>query len=405
MKRLFIIAILFLSCVISNAQDVVPVPRSIYANTLTPTIGSTTYLNSDVAMLDLAARWKKIVKATPWDQKAWRNLFFATFLAEKNSLTELNTDEVKKPKTAIVLRKMKETLPDSYVFNLCACHFWIESEWGKWDKEILRNAVKMIPDSAYDEDVLRLANILWERDCGNEKGLKNLYERMYYRRFFPYKEMRYGWNLLQSMSKDAIFIAHDAMELEPVKMIQEVFEKRQDITVIPCRYIANREFTDEICRMLRIKPFVLKKKKDVSREDYVEKFTMHLIKETKRPLYQPFDMINYSNICRDSLYNEGLLLKYSNKRYDNLGVLLRNVKEVYDMKYLTEPTLVNDDSYFDNMDEEKILLSFTYVVKLFRKRGLKTEANSLYDIILGYMDKNKDHSFRRKLNDILRISE
>lgn len=401
MKRIFIIAVLFLSCVISNAQDERPIPRTVDENTLTPTVGSTNLLYSYVALVNLAAEWKKIVKATPWNQQAWRNLFFATFLAEKNSLTKLNTDDKKNPQTALVLRKMKEAVPNSYVFNLCACHFWIESEWGIWDKKILRDAVKLIPADAYDEDILRLAKMLWKKDCDNEKGLKDLYRRIYDRRFYPYKEMRYGWNLLQSMSHNAIFIAHDDMELEPVKIIQEVLGERQDVTVIPCQYITNREFTDEICRKFHIKRFALKKKADVSKEEYVEQFTMHLIKETNRPLYQPFDMINYSNLCMDSLYNEGLLMKYSNKRYDNISVLLHNLKEVYDLKYMTEPSLVQDNTYFDNMDEDKILLTLAYVVKLFRKRGLETEAQSLYRVILESIHRNENYGFMQKLNDLL----
>ena len=128
---------------------------------------------------------------------------------------------------------------------------------------------------------------------------------------------------------------------------------------------------------------------------------MHLIKETNRPLYQPFDMINYSNLCMDSLYNEGLLMKYSNKRYDNISVLLHNLKEVYDLKYMTEPSLVQDNTYFDNMDEDKILLTLAYVVKLFRKRGLETEAQSLYRVILESIHRNENYGFMQKLNDLL----
>ena len=334
MKRLFIIAVLFLSCASGYAQW--GAPKKIDASFYEP-YKSVFYLNQ-------AGAWKKVVKESPENQEAWRNLFFATFLAERNSLTELNTDDIKKPKTALVLRKMKEAIPDSYVFNLCACHFWIESEWGEWDKGILRKTVELMPGNAYDDDVQRLARMVWEKECNNKELLAKIYYRVYDKHFYPYREMRYGWNLIQSMSKNAILIAHDAMEFQTVKIIQEVLEERRDITVIPFQYIFNREFTDTICKMLHIKPFVLKGKKDVSKENYVEKFTMHLIKETKRPLYQPFDMINYSSLCMDSLYNEGLLMKY---------------------------------------------------------RGLKIEAKSLYDIIQAYIEKNTDNAVKFLVIDIL----
>ena len=403
MKRFFIIAVMFLSCVIANAQDVKPMPPDVHGYSIDNMYPSYSrdYMYPGGLKL-LAAEWKKVVKENLQDRNAWRNLFFATFLYEKNSLTELNTDEEKMPMTALVMRKMKDAVPDSYVFNLCACHFWLEKEWGKWKKGILRKAVEMIPADAYDEDVLRLAKLLWEKDCNNDKLLTKVYYRIYDRHLYPYREMRYGWNLVKSMPQNAIIVAHDDMELEPIKIIQEVLDERQDITVIPSKFIFSSEFRDSICKRLDIKPFVLnlKKNKGITDEDYVAKFTMHLIKETKRPLYQPFDMINYSGLCLDSLYNEGLLVKYSDKRYDNISVLLNNVRNVYDLKYLTEPPLVKDQN-FDYTNEHKILISLTYVVKLLRKRGLYKDENYLYSIIIEFGRKNADPTLAREVSDIL----
>ena len=394
MKRLFIIAVTFLSCLIANAQDIVPRVvdvRDVYKDI---------YHRGRIGISQMGA-WKNVVKESPQNQQAWRNLFFATFIGEGNSLSGLNTDDFKKPRTALVMRKMKETIPDSYVFYLCACHFWLEKEWGKWDKDILRKAIELMPNDAYEEDVLRLARMLWEKDCNNKELIAKVYRMIYDKQSYPYREMRYGWNLMQSMPQNSIFIAHDAMDYEPLKVIQEALDERQDITVIPCQFIANREYTDSVCKMLKIKPFVLKKSENVTKEDYVAKFSMHLVKETKRPLYQPFDMINYSNVYMDSLYNEGLLMKYSSKRYDNIGVALRNVKDVYDLKYLTEPPLVRYTQYFDNINEHKIVLALANTVKLFRKRGLTTDANHLYNIIQTYVKKNTDNYLADRIKEII----
>ena len=391
MKRLFIMAVTFLLCLTANAQDIEPIVFDM----------KNVSINNDKGkMIGLMGAWKKVVEKYPQNQRVWRNLFFATFIGEGNSLSDLNTDDFKKPRTALVMRKMKEAIPDSYVFYLCACHFWLEKEWGKWDKDILRKAIEMMPYDACDEDVLRLAKLLWEKDCNNDKLLTKVYYRIYDKHLYPYREMRYGWNLVKSMPQNAIFVAHDAMELEPVKIIQEALDERKDITVIPYKFIFSSEFRDSICKRLDIKPFVLKKKKDITDGDYVAKFTMHLIKETKRPLYQPLDMINYSNLCMDSLYNEGLLVKYSDKRYDNISVLLNNVRNVYDLKYLAEPPLVKDLNY-DSTNEHKIVMSLTYVVKLLRKRGLRNEANYFHSIIFEFCVKNADGPLVRRVSDIL----
>ena len=397
MKRLFIIAILFLSCVITNAQEVKTMPRDVDVSLCS---GYIRHSYPVVGLVNLAAEWKKVVKEDPQNQRAWRNLFFATFLFEKNSLTELNTDNFLNPKTTLVMRKMKEAIPDSYVFYLCACHFWLENEWGKWKNDILCKAVELLPHDAYSEDLLRLAKMLWEKECNNDELLNKVYYRIYEKHFYPYREMKYGWNLVKSMPQNAIFVAHDDMDLGPIRIIQSALDERRDITVIPCQFVSSSEFRDSICKMLRIKPFTLKKKKSIADEDYVAKFTMHLVKETKRPLYQPFDMINYSSICMDSLYNEGLLMRYSDRRYDNISVLLNNVKNVYDLKYLTEPPLVKEVN-FDSTNEHKILISLTYAVKLLRRRGLNNDANNLYGIISEFIRKNVDGSLPGEINDIL----
>ena len=93
-------------------------------------------------------------------------------------------------------------------------------------------------------------------------------------------------------------------------------------------------------------------------------------------------------------------MKYSDKRYDNISVLLNNVRNVYDLKYLAEPPLVKDLNY-DSTNEHKIVMSLTYVVKLLRKRGLENEANYFHSIIFEFCVKNADGSMARRVEDIL----
>ena len=53
--------------------------------------------------------------------------------------------------------------------------------------------------SSTREDVLRLARMLWEKDCNNKELIAKVYRMIYDKQSYPYREMRYGWNLMQSM--------------------------------------------------------------------------------------------------------------------------------------------------------------------------------------------------------------
>ena len=85
MKRFFIIAVMFLSCVIANAQNVKHMPSDVYGystDNMYPSY-SRDYMYPG-GLKTWVAEWKKVVKENLQDQKAWRNLFWATFLYEKD---------------------------------------------------------------------------------------------------------------------------------------------------------------------------------------------------------------------------------------------------------------------------------------------------------------------------------
>ena len=78
----------------------------------------------------------------------------------------------------------------------------------------------------------------------------------------------------------------------------------------------------------------------------------------------------------DSLYNEGLLLKYTGKRYDNTLVALHNVREVYDLNYLTQPLFMYDhgsSQYVDN----NVVYCLQNLIDRFDDFGYKEAARRL----------------------------
>ena len=84
---------------------------------------------------------------------------------------------------------------------------------------------------------------------------------------------------------------------------------------------------------------------------------------------------------RDSIYNEGLVLKYSPKPYDNFSVAMHNVKEVYNLEYLAEPDLVYDDWETSGMTDMNHVTLLANLISKFRKKGDKAQAERLYGIL------------------------
>lgn len=327
--------------------------------------------------------WQKKVDANPKDQWAWRNLFRATYYHDQftNGWGE-NQDE---SRTADVLRKMENTLPDSYVVNLCKGRFCLSTDEAAKRGDNIYKAIKYMPEDACAEDINYLACRLWSIDPYN-KDVGNLFTEAYQKRNFPARIMHYNRNMLLSMQSGALYFANGDANTAPMKMIQEALKERQDVTVIPISYLHVETFVKAICKRLNIhQPKI--DVQDFGRfgeewyKHYESCLIMYLINESKRPAYFSTDILTHTKLNKDSIYNEGLVLKYSPKPYNNFDVAMHNVKEVYSLEYLAEPDLVYDSwETSERMDLNHVTLLANLIGK-FRKKGDKAQAERLYNIL------------------------
>ena len=288
--------------------------------------------------------WQKKVDANPKDEWAWRNLFRATNYYDMftGGFGE-NQDE---SRTAGVIRKMEATLPDSYVLNLCKGRFCLTTDEAAKRGDNIRRAIELLPDEPCAEDVDYLACRLWSIDPDNHL-VKELFTKAYQKRWFPGRIMQYNRNMLLSMQAGALYFANGDVVTAPMKMIQDALEERQDVTVIPISFLHSKTYMDALYKRLNIKPLTIDvqnygKYGDEWYKHYEADIIMYLIKESKRPTYFSTDILSHTLIDKDSIYNEGLILKYSPRQYNNFDVAMHNVKEVYNLEYLATPDLVYD---------------------------------------------------------------
>ena len=372
MRKTIVIILALVSHCIANAQQAETI-ESITANSHEPEWYAAQ-----------AEAWQKRVDADPQDQWAWRNLFRATCYYEQfTGGWGENQDE---SRTADVIRRMEATLPDSFVLNLCKGRFCLTTdEAAKRGDNILR-AIELMPENICPEDLEFLAVRLWINDPENPR-VKELYTKSYQSRYFPSRHMHFNHNMLQSMQPNALYFSNGDLDTEPMKMLQEALGERTDVIIINLSFLHATTFMDALYKKLNIAPLTL------NVQDYGDKYgekwleyyeadiIMYLIKESKRPAYFSPTNPKVSILDTDSIFNEGLVLKYSPKPYNNFDVAMHNVKEVYNLEYLAEPDLVYDSWETSAMVDLNHVTLLAHLIAKFRKKGDEDQAMRLYNIL------------------------
>lgn len=333
---------------------------------------------------DQACAWQKVVTADPKNENAWRNLFRASFYYETYNWRNSYRAYFRKvgvspmtntPMTNDVLRKLKATLPDSNAFYICACQLWLP-EWGEFDTNVLIKAIDNAPNDISETELRSMIFRLW-KIYPESKYLDHFFRKLYVNHYYPERVMRYGWNLMQSMQKDAIYIASDWYQYEQILLMQYVFDERKDILVISYDDIFyDDNYRKDICKRLKLKPFKPEKYSFDEQRAIAADFIEYLKSKCDRPFYLSMDLAGMTDLDEDSLYNEGLLLKYTGKRYDNTLVALHNVREVYDLNYLTQPLFMYDHGssrYVDN----NVVYCLQNLIDRFDDFGYKEAARRL----------------------------
>ena len=330
-----------------------------------------------------AEAWQKIVDANPKDQWAWRNLFHATYYHDQftNGWGVLQDES----KTADVLRKMEATLPDSFVLNLCKGRFCLTTDEAAKRGDNIPRAIELMPYDICPEDLEYLATRLWIVDPENPR-VKELYTKSNQKKYFPARIMHFNYNMLQCLLPNALYFSNGDLDTVPMKVLQEALGERTDVTIINVSVLHSTPFMAALYKKLNIKPLTLNvqdygKYGEEWLQHYESDIIMYIIHESKRPAYfSPTNGI-VPILNKDSIYNEGLVLKYSPKPYNNFDVAMHNVKEVYNLEYLAEPDLVYDSwESSERMDMNHVTLLANLISK-FRKKGDEAQAQRLYSIL------------------------
>lgn len=401
MKRIIVIAITLICSLLTFAQQTED--KTVKAETIQSFVAKS---HPTEWYKEQAEAWQKRVDENPKDEWAWRNLFLATYYHDQKS-NNLNATDGKPLPTTLVLGRMKEAIPDSYTYHLMNTRMGGGSPTGS-----LARAIELIPDNAYGGDLSFLAARAWLNvSIVNEAQMKQVFTMAYRKQAVPERIMRYNWNMLQSMEEGAIYFGNGDNCLIPGKMMQEALGLRQDVTILSTPFFFSKEYRDDLWKKLNIKPFEFKEDfSDYGQygEDWGKHFEsdviMHIIRETGRPCYFFPDIVNYTALNQENLYNEGLLLKWSEQPYDNFAVAMKNVHEVYHLEYLAEPNLIYTDWETSDMFDMNYVHLLAHLVSKSVKKGRNIEGEVLFRllyqaILMNHTDKEHKRELIKELHE------
>ncbi|MBP5340040.1 MAG: hypothetical protein J6Z14_12200 [Prevotella sp.] len=272
--------------------------------------------------------WKEATQRNPQDETAWLNYYNAArYMGWFGNKTDSLTREV--------IREMGQAIPNTYTFNYCnyraimGGHGTGETDGDKYAEA----ALAMLPDDMrffdYDQWVCYLAM------KGQEQRMAQMAKRYFDSGIYSEAVLRYNYNELAGMDEGGILFANGDAAIIPKWLIQEGMGIHKDKTVICVPFLAVKEYRNWLSRKLGTDFPQLENGGYESYSAYehilmqtiIDRFgsKVYFSSTTPQETMEPW---------KDKLYNEGLLLKYAKKPYDNLAVKRRNVEERYMLEYL-----------------------------------------------------------------------
>ena len=268
--------------------------------------------------------WKALTQKDPMNETVWLNYY--------NAARYMSWFQQKDSTAKQVVSEMEAVIPDSYTFNFCAYRESVQGKGYGDPKKYAEAALAKLPDEMqffdYDNWVCYLAM------QGDEVRMKPLAKRYYDSGIYSEAVLRYSYNELAGMDEGGIYIANGDAAIIPKWLIQEGMGMlHKDKTIICAPFLAVKEYRDWLCKKLDVvdpiheEPYWTDESCNALLQAIIDKYGSKVYFSTTTPssTIEPW---------KNNLYNEGLLLKYSKKPYDNLAVKRRNVEERYMLEYL-----------------------------------------------------------------------
>ena len=318
-----------------------------------------------------AELWHKEALKNPSNDDAWINWFRAT---RYNMILSDGFDNVDDSKLSEITQTVRKQRPDSYAQYILEyyCSMWINSS--EYYQDNMSKAISMRPDNR----VLYPDYVVYLLKNGNQEQMDDILKRWYNTGEYSYNLLNYAYNEMIGMQQNGIIFVNGDTPTYSKLLVKYGKDLFADKTVICMSLLATPEYRSAVSKELGISPIP---EPDYQNYDkWTDDAVIHIIHESKRPCYFSTVIPNLPSF-QDKLYSEGLVYKYSDKRYDNLAVKQENYEKKYLLDYLYEqftPETYEATAYKLNLN---YIPCFKSLLDYYKESGQKQKYTELYGLM------------------------
>lgn len=272
--------------------------------------------------------WKAEIDKNSKNEEAWGNYYQAVrYKGWYEDVSDISQQ------LDAIMEDMGKAIPDTYTYYLMQYyHKGVVA-----DAPNMRKAILMQPDNveSYPDYVSYLLQ------TGDEELMADILRRWYHSGTYSPGLLNYAYNELIGLAPNAvIFVKGDTPTFSKL-ILQYGKDIRPDVTIVNETFwiYTTEEFRERIEKKLGLPSFAElvadgKYKWSASWEENRDELYRYLFDNATRPIY--FSTTTELPKCTDKIYSEGLVMRYSKKRYDNLEAKRKNYEELYLTDYLYE---------------------------------------------------------------------
>ncbi len=320
-----------------------------------------------------ARLWEAQVTLMPSDDDAWINWFHAT---RYKLMFESEDESFDDAPLAAIAAKVRKERPESYA-RYCLdyyCNMWLKESENQEDN--MEEAIRMRPDNAY----MYKDYVVYLLNKGNTELMGDILKKWYETGEFSYTLLSYAYNQLAGMEQNGILFVNGDIPTFSSLLIQYGKGLHADKTVICISLLYSPDYLKNICNQLGI-PQISEPTDwtEDGMQKWEEEFFLAVANKTGRPIY--FSTLLSNLPFKDKLYSEGLVYKYSPKRYDNLSVKRKNFEDIYLTDYLFEtftPETYEASAYRLNLN---YIPCFKSLLDFYKENNDRRQMRKLYSMM------------------------
>ena len=320
--------------------------------------------------------WRAEADKTPTDDEAWLNLWHAT--RYRMQYTDGNAD---REALLALADEVSAKAPQSYADYMI--DYWTKCVYGLRTGDVhMSEAIAMRPDyiASYPDYVA------WLLRTDDEQSLTDILTRWYQSGEFSPTLLNYFYNVLVGLDERAVLFVNGDVPTYACLMLQHAKGLFTDCKVVCVGLLYSNAYRQGLCRQLGIAE--IPAPTSYSQQDMMaweENAYRQIISATGRPGY--FSAVMELPSFQDKLYSEGLVYRYSEKRYDNLSVKRRNYEERYLTDYLWEhfsPETYSASAYMLNLN---YIPCFKSLLDWYKSTGDKNHYRNLVRMMKRIVDR------------------